>query len=150
MSPSADALTAAIVFQVPEAARNRNWALHETRDGASARRRARRLRGLVRQILGGYGPVRAVTVVEVGHEDGPEPGDREDVRLHYELSRVALAREIRLSKVDLSILRVALARGGARLLPAPLMARDEDRARVDALVAAVTTIARGANTDVPG
>lgn len=144
MSPSADALTAAIVFEVPEAARNRNWALHETRDGASARRRARRLRGLVRQILGGYGPVRAVSVVDLGNPGQGAGDEGGEVRLGYELSRVALAREIRLSRTDLSILRVALARGGARLLPAPLVAREEDRARVDALVAAVSTAANAA------
>jgi hypothetical protein len=100
------------------------FALHATRDGASARRRAARVRGLVRQITGTFGPAREVTVSQEG----------DDVILRYALAKVSLAREARLSRVDLSIVRVALARAGARLLPAVLRARDEDRARVDALL----------------
>lgn len=58
----------------------------------------------------------------------------EEIVLGYALAKVSLHREIRLSRVDLSIVRVALARAGARLLPAALIACDDDRARVSALL----------------
>jgi hypothetical protein len=124
MSPSADALTAALVLRSVESSRNRNFALHATREGAGARRRANRLRSMVRQITGAFGPAREVRIGAHGDE----------VTLTYELARVALVREVRVSNTDLSILRVALAERGTRLLPAALMARDEDRARVQALL----------------
>ncbi len=54
--------------------------------------------------------------------------------LRYALAKVALVRETRMSRVDFSILRVALVRAGARLLPAALVARDDDRACTDALL----------------
>jgi len=126
MSLRADALTAALVLRRPEASRNRNFALHATQEGAEARRRASRLRGLVRQITGSFGPTREVSVL------GGEPGE---VRLRFVLARIALVREARLPVSDLSVLRVALGRAGARLLPAALMARDEDRTLVDTLLA---------------
>jgi hypothetical protein len=119
-----DSLTAALVLRRTESSRNRNFAIHATRDGAAARRRAGRIRGVVRQITGVFGPARQVEVrVET-----------DEVVLRYSLARVALLREARISPVDLSIIRVALHRAGARLLPAALVARDEDRARVDALI----------------
>ena len=124
MSPSIDAITAALVLRRPESSRNRNFAIHATRDGAIARRRAARVRGLVRQITGAFGPAREVVVAL----------DGEEAVLRYALARVSLAREVRLSRIDLSIVRVALARAGARLLPATLIARDEDRACVQELI----------------
>lgn len=123
MSPSIDAITAALVLRRPESSRNRNFAIHATREGTVARRRAARVRGLVRQITGTFGPARDVSVAMEGDE----------VVLRYSLHRVSLAREARISPIDLSIVRVALARAGARLLPAALIARDEDRACVQAL-----------------
>lgn len=125
MTARADALTAALVLRRPEASRNRNFALHATHDGAEARRRASRLRGLVRQITGGFGPARDVTVT--AGRDGEQ-------RLRYTLARVSLVRECHLGLSDLSILRVALAKAGTRLLPALLLARDEDQARVESLL----------------
>lgn len=124
MHPSADALTAALLFRT-DAGRNRNYALHASDVGAGARRRAKRLRNLLGQITGAFGPANRVSLEVHG----------DDVTLRYALAKLALARTARLSTVDLSILRVALARAGARLLPAALMARDDDRARVDALLA---------------
>ena len=124
-APSTDALTAALILRGPEASRNRNFALHATRDGASARRRANRLRSMVRQITGAFGPAREVRVAT---------GQGDDVTLTFSLARVSLVREARLSAIDLSILRVALAERGTRLLPAALLAKDEDRARVTALL----------------
>jgi hypothetical protein len=124
MPPSLDALTAALVLRGVESSRNRNFAIHATRDGATARRRAQRLRSMLRQIAGAFGPARDVKVVAAG----------EDVTITFSLARVALVREARLSAVDLAILRVALVERGTRLLPAALIARDEDRARVSALL----------------
>lgn len=123
MSLRADALTAALVLRRPEASRNRNFVLHATSDGAQARRRASRLLGLVRQITGAFGPAREVVTELRGDE----------VHLRYVLARVSLVRETYLSESDLSVLRVALARAGARLLPAALMVQPEDRVRVEAL-----------------
>ncbi len=79
---------------------------------------------MVRQITGAFGPAREVRVASVG----------DDVVLTFSLARVALVREARLSPIDLSILRTALVERGTRLLPAALIARDEDRARVSALL----------------
>jgi hypothetical protein len=124
MSSSVDALTAALVLRAVESSRNRNFAIHATRDGASARRRANRLRSMVRQITGAFGPARDVRIATHGDE----------VTITFSLARVSLVREARLSATDLSILRVALAERGTRLLPAALMVRDEDRARVGALL----------------
>lgn len=133
MSLRADALTAALVLRRPEASRNRNFALHATPDGAEARKRASRVRGLVRQIAGAFGPAREVAVT------GGHPGE---VRLHFVLARISLVRDARLPLSDLSVLRVALGRAGARLLPAALMVREEDRVRVDALLAEFDAHAR--------
>jgi len=124
MPPSMDALTAALVLRGGDASRNRNFAIHATREGAGARRRANRLRSMVRQIAGAFGPAREVRVVTHGDE----------VTLTFSLARVSLLREARLPLIDLAILRVALAERGTRLLPAALLARDEDRARVSALL----------------
>lgn len=129
MSARADVLTAALVLRRAETSRNRNFALHATPEAAEARKRAARIRGVVRQITGLFGPARDVTL----HEHAASaPGE---VRLRYALTRIAMVRETRLSMSDLSVLRVALSRAGARLLPAPLLARDEDRARVDSMLA---------------
>jgi hypothetical protein len=123
-SSQVDALTAALVLRGVDASRNRNFALHASRIGAGARRRANRLRSMLRQITGAFGPAREVRVATEGDE----------VRLTFSLARVSLVREARLSAADLSILRVALAERGTRLLPAALLARDEDRARVATLL----------------
>ncbi|MBI2389891.1 MAG: hypothetical protein HYV09_09885 [Deltaproteobacteria bacterium] len=128
MSARADVLTAALVLRRAETSRNRNFLLHATPEAAEARKRAARIRGIVRQITGLFGPARDVTAERV---PASAPGE---IRLRYALTRIALVRETRLPLSDLSVLRVALARAGARLLPAPLLARDEDRARVDALL----------------
>ena len=48
--------------------------------------------------------------------------------LRYVVARISLARAVRLSDADLSLVRVAVARAGARLLPAPLVAGRDDHA----------------------
>jgi hypothetical protein len=129
-SPEAlpEALVAGLVFRIPEAARNRNFAVHQGEPGARARKRAARLRGLLQQIVGAFGPAHRVAVET--HEDG-------ELTLRYALAKLGLLRSARMSVAELSILRVALARAGARLLPAALVAREEDKARVEALLASV-------------
>jgi hypothetical protein len=129
-SPEAlpEALVAGLVFRVPEAARNRNFAMHQGEPGARARKRAARLRGLLQQIVGAFGPAHRVSIET--HEDG-------ELTLRYALAKLGLVRSARLSVAELSMLRVALSRAGARLLPAALMAREEDRTRVDALLASI-------------
>lgn len=119
------ALAALLVLRPGELSRNRHFRLHATREGTRAWARAAALRGLVRHLTGAHGPARTLTVDEHG----------EASTVGYALPRVAARRLVQVSATELSILRVALAEAGLRLLPAALMLRAEDRARVDDLIA---------------
>ena len=130
MSPAAplvcaDALSALIVLRPMRASRNRHFALFTTPEARAARKRAQMIRSVVRELAGGYGPVRAVSLAPV---DG-------DFVLRYTLGRVALMRTARLTETDLAIVRIALAARGVRLLPSALVAREEDHALVAGLLA---------------
>ncbi len=120
-----DALTALIVLRPKRASRNRHFSLFATPHAREARRRAAIIRSLVRDIAGGYGPARVVSWNAVSGGD---------VELRYAMPRVAATRTARLSEVDLAIARIALAARGVRLVPAAVAAREEDHARVDALL----------------
>ncbi|MGZ6096474.1 MAG: hypothetical protein ACXWUG_30810, partial [Polyangiales bacterium] len=103
MPPSPDllpeALVAGLVFRIPEAARNRHFALHQGEAGARARKRAARLRGLLQQIVGAFGPANRVSLEM--HEDG-------ELTIRYVLAKLGLMRSARMSLAELSMLRVAL------------------------------------------
>lgn len=119
-----DALAALIALQPTHASRNRHFALFATREARDARRRAFLIRGVVRELSGAHGPVRILSCDFEG----------EIVSIHYALARLSATRVVRLSATDFAVARVALARRGVRLLPAALVARDEDHATVARLV----------------
>lgn len=120
-----DALTALIVLRPSRASRNRHFSLFNTTHAREARRRAAVLRSLVRDIAGKHGPARVVGFVVL------PSGEAE---LRYEMPRVSATRTARLSEIDLSIARVALAARGVRLVPEAVAAREQDHARVEALL----------------
>lgn len=144
------ALAALLVLRPGELSRNRHFRLHATREGGRARARAAAIRGLARQLAGAHGPARGLAIDEVeelasaatgpaGSEAGegasaPEPRAK-GATLRYALPRVAARRMIHVSAIELAILRVALFEAGVRLLPAPLVVRAEDHARVAELLA---------------
>lgn len=125
----ADALTALLVLRPRALPRNRHFALYATDEATIARRRAGRLRSLVRQLTGALGPAKSITL---------EPSSGQEFLLRYSLSRVSLSRSLHISPSDLSVLRMALLESGARLLPAPLVAREGDRTHVRVLLEAVS------------
>jgi hypothetical protein len=118
------ALTAVLVLRPTRASRNRHYVLFTTPDAKRVRRRALGLRSLVRELAGEQGPVRRIVVEHVG--------DRTSIR--YGLPRVAADRTARLTPLEAAIVRVALARGGTRLLPAPLIASADDHATIGRLL----------------
>jgi hypothetical protein len=120
------ALTALLVLRPERVSRNRNFLLHASREAARARSRATALRGVLRDLTGGNGAVREIAL----ERDGAEWA------LRYALPRVSARRTARMSDDELSIVRVALADSGVRLLPVSLLVTDADRVRVTALVEA--------------
>lgn len=159
------ALAALLVLRPGELSRNRHFRLHATREGARARARAAAIRGLARHLAGAHGPARAFGIehdeeleeLEAGGPaavagaspdtpksaegaEGAEGGEGAAPRpkgatLRYVLPRVAARRAIHVSAIELVILRVALFEAGVRLLPAALVARAEDHARIAELLA---------------
>ena len=127
----ADTLCATIVLRPTRAPRNRHFALFTTDQAKVARQRASAIRSVLRDLGGGHGPVRLITC-----EPRPSAatGGTEWL-LTYSIPRVALARTARLQAIDLAIVRVALARRNVRLLPAALVAREEDQTVVARLLA---------------
>lgn len=123
----AEGLAALIVLRPTHASRNRYFALFSTPRAKLARRRALTLRGIVRDLAGGHGPVQAMSCVPVDDID-------DAWSLRYELVCLAAQRTVRLTTSDLAVVRVALARRGLRLLPAALIARDDDHTIVARLV----------------
>ena len=123
----AEALAALIVLRPTHASRNRHFALFATLEAKLARRHALALRGLVRDLAGGHGPVRVTACA-------PVEGVADAWTLDYALVRIAARRTVRLTTNDLAVVRVALARRGLRLLPAALVARDDDHAIVARLI----------------
>ncbi|MEO7093127.1 MAG: hypothetical protein ABI175_07750 [Polyangiales bacterium] len=125
----ADTLCAVIVLRPSRAPRNRHFALFTTAQAKVARQRANAIRSVLRDLGGGHGPVRLITC-------DPRPsGSGSHWLITYSIPRVALSRSARLPAIDLSIVRVALARRNVRLLPSQLLARDEDQATVARLLA---------------
>lgn len=101
---NAEALLCAFVLAPGVFSRNRFFELHRPKEVERARRRARRLRGIL-QDLAGMGRERAQIVGERTLEDGR-------VLLRYELDSVGLRRSISLSPVEAATLRFALAKAG--------------------------------------
>ena len=120
-----DQITALFVFHPTTSSRNRQFTLHASAHGSLARRRAIRIRGLLRQLTGSFGPARQVDIQKGAHGE---------FLLRYSLAKVAYCRSVHLSEIDLSILRVALERAGLRLMPQALAVKAADRDRVNALL----------------
>jgi hypothetical protein len=116
-----DALLCALVLAPRTFARNRFFALHENPAVRRVRRRASRVRGIIRQLVGN-GKAKGEVVGEQILEDG-------QVLLRYRVEDLAFARTTALSALEAAALRYALHRAGA----GPL--EDEDRHKVEEALA---------------
>jgi hypothetical protein len=111
-----EALFCALVLAPTTYSRNRFFGVFETVSGRRVRRRAARVRGVVRQLLG-QGRPRAEVVGERVLEDGR-------VFLRYRIEQLAFERTVALSPLEAATLRYAMHQAGAGEL------MDEDRDRV--------------------
>ena len=112
-----DALLCALVLAPRTFARNRFFTLHENPAVRRVRRRASRVRGIIRQLVGN-GKDRGEVVGEQILEDG-------QVLLRYRVEDLAFARTTALSALEAAALRFALHRAGAGPLD------EEDRLKVE-------------------
>jgi hypothetical protein len=119
--PDPDGLLCALVLAPRAFARNRFYALYEDRDLARVRRRATRVRGVVRQLVG-HGRERATVTGEHVLGDGR-------VLLRFQVPSLAFQRTIALAPIEAAAMRFALHRAGV----GPLAA--EDRASVERALA---------------
>ena len=131
-----DVLAAALLLEPKALSRNRHFALHASVEGTTARRRAARIRGLVRQITGAHGPARSISI---------EVAAAGEFQLRYRLAKVAFERSTRVTSTELAVLRVALSRSGTHLLPSALKASPADHEMVRALLAQAVEASREAN-----
>lgn len=113
-----DALLCALVLAPASYSRNRFYELFEGAGGKRVRRKAKRLRGLVRQLLG-QGREQAEMLGQVELEDG-------SVMFRFRVENLDYQRTTSLSALEASILNYALHRAGKGEL------RHEDRSRVEA------------------
>jgi hypothetical protein len=111
------ALLCALVLAPGTYARNRFFKLFEEPDALRVRRRAARIRGMIRQLVGA-GRTRAEIVGEQILEDG-------QVLIRYRVGAMAFQRTVALSAMEAAVLRYALHRAGKGELSA------EDRALVE-------------------
>lgn len=104
-----DALLCALVLAPTSFSRNRFFGLFEHPERKKLRRRAARIRGIIRQLLS---PERgkAEIVGERVLEDGR-------VLLRYTLSEMGYSRAASLSRLEAAVLRYALSRGGRSEVP---------------------------------
>jgi hypothetical protein len=116
-----DALLCALVLAPRTFARNRFFALHENPAVRRVRRRASRVRGIIRQLVGN-GALRGEVVGEQVLEDG-------QVLLRYRVHDLAFSRTTALSALEAASLRYALHRAGMGPLD------DEARREVEAALA---------------
>jgi hypothetical protein len=113
-----EALVAAMTLVPAFLSRNRSFHLFEDPDIRRARRRAARLRGIVRQLGGAYGKVESLRVVA-------NKGGRE---LRYQVPRMRVDRCAVLTELEYSLVAYLAARSGV----SGLSPGEEDRARIDA------------------
>lgn len=100
-----DALLCALVLVPSAFARNRFFSLFENPAALKVRRRASRVRGIIRQ-LSGTGRVKAEVVGEQVLEDG-------QVLLRYRVEELGFVRTAALSRLEAATLRFALFRAGS-------------------------------------
>jgi hypothetical protein len=115
----------ALVLAPATYSRNRFFHLYEDPAVRRVRRRASQIRSIVRHVA------RADPRAE-GEVLGAEPAAGGRVALSYTVRSLGLRRTALLEPIELSLVRVAMARGGhGAVLPAD----DADRARIDAALA---------------
>jgi hypothetical protein len=107
-----DALLCALILAPAAFSRNRFFGLFEDAAARKVRRRAARVRGIIRQIAGGAGQKGEVTG-ELVLDDG-------QVVLRYKLDELGFTRTTALSELEAAALRFALHRSSG----APLSERD--------------------------
>ena len=99
-----DALLCALILVPTAFARNRFFKLFEDPAALRVRRRASRVRGIIRQ-LAGTGRVKAEIIGEQVLDDG-------QVLLRYTVPEIGFARTAALSRLEAATLRFALSRAG--------------------------------------
>lgn len=102
-----DALLCALVLAPHAFSRNRFFRLHDNPEARRVRRRAARVRGVIRQLVGGPDRPRGEIVGEQILEDG-------QVMLRYRVEQLGFSRTVALSAVEASALRYALHRAGVQ------------------------------------
>jgi hypothetical protein len=112
-----DALLCALTLVPTAFARNRFFKLFENPAALKVRRRASRVRGIIRQLCG-TGRVKAEITGEQVLDDG-------QVLLRYRVEEIGFSRTAALSKLEAATLRFALFRAGAGTVEA------EDRELVE-------------------
>ena len=115
--PDRDALLCALILAPQAFSRNRHFWLFEDPDRRRVRRRAGRVRGIARQLLG-KGPLHAEIVGEQVLADG-------QVLLRYKVHELGYARTAALSQLEAASLRFVLHRARGDELS------DDDRALVE-------------------
>ncbi len=113
-----EGLLCALVLAPHTFSRNRFFVLHQTPLVRRVRRRAARVRGLVRQLLG-EGRLRAELIGEQVLED-------DQVLLHLRVADLAFERTTALTPLEASVMRYALHRAGTGEL------ETQDKERVEA------------------
>lgn len=99
-----DALLCALILVPTAFARNRFFKLFENPAALKVRRRASRVRGIVRQLCG-TGRVKAEIIGEQVLDDG-------QVLLRYRVEEIGFLRTAALSRLEAATLRFALSRAG--------------------------------------
>ena len=112
-----DALLCALTLVPTAFARNRFFKLFENPAALKVRRRASRVRGIIRQLCG-TGRVKAEITGEQVLDDG-------QVLLRYRVAKIGFSRTAALSKLEAATLRFALFRAGVSTL------ENEDRELVE-------------------
>jgi len=112
-----DALLCALTLVPTAFARNRFFSLFEDPAALKVRRRASRVRGIIRQLCG-TGRVKAEIIGEQVLEDG-------QVLLRYRVEELGFSRTAALSRLEAATLRYALFRAGTGTVD------DEDRELVE-------------------
>ena len=100
-----DALLCALTLVPTAFARNRFFSLFENPAALKVRRRASRIRGIIRQLCG-TGRVKAEIIGEQVMDDG-------QVLLRYRVEEIGFSRTAALSRLEAATLRFALFRAGA-------------------------------------
>jgi hypothetical protein len=130
-----DGLLCALVLAPHAFSRNRFFRLHDNPEARRVRRRAARVRGVIRQLAGGLDRPKGEIVGEQILGDG-------QVMLRYRVEQLGFSRTVALSAVEASALRYALHRAGVHQMLDPA-----DRALVES---ALKRLGEGLGLDAVG